>query len=273
MVAAVACGSGSSSGTQASAGAQDPGPSGSPRPLGPPALPGASGTTVVSTHFSDFVTITETNNCNGRGKLGKPCDDGNSCTFNDVCTSTGCQGTAYSCDDSNVCTDDACDGSGGCSHTNNTNPCDDGNACTLNDVCSGGVCQGTADPTCGGGGTDGGGGGTDGGMQSSTCGPTVPGCTVTSFYEDCTTPTDDDCDGLINEADPNCQDCGAFECSAEYTCGPNARCVEHCCDGAFNADEGATDCGGSCATKCQTGQTCNINFDCASGLCSGGRCT
>src|SRR5918912_4641305 len=81
--------------------------------------------------------------CKGRGSIGKACDDGNPCTFNDQCTATGCVGTPYTCDDGNACTAEACDGNGGCIFRPLTgNSCDDGNACTFGDTCSNGVCTG-----------------------------------------------------------------------------------------------------------------------------------
>ncbi|MFN2566608.1 MAG: fibronectin type III domain-containing protein, partial [Gemmatimonadaceae bacterium] len=85
---------------------------------------------------------------------------------------------------------------------------------------------------------------------------------------------DDDCDGVGEGFDPDCPlDCGAQECPSGYVCDPvTAFCVPHCNDGAWNGDEGDTDCGGSCETKCQAGQKCTINFDCASGQCVGGTC-
>lgn len=124
-----------------------------------------------------------------------PCDDLNGCTENDICGSGICQpGTEKSCDDENPCTFDFCaqgdcsyslldgeacedDGNectddtclnGLCLHSNNTNSCDDFLSCTINDTCSGGKCLGT------------------------------------NNVENCNNGLDDDCDGLIDEDDPNC---------------------------------------------------------------------
>ena len=89
--------------------------------------------------------------------------------------------------------------------------------------------------------------------------------------------TDDDCDGLPEWSDPDCQDqqidCGATECPSRYVCDIGLGfCVPHCDDGAWNGDEGDTDCGGACEAKCQTGQKCSIDFDCASGSCVANHC-
>src|SRR5262249_54585099 len=78
-----------------------------------------------------------------------PCDDGNACSTNDVCSASRCQGgPPPRCDDDNPCTDDTCDPSLGCVHTNNANACDDGDACTTNDRCSEGGCLGGPPPNC-----------------------------------------------------------------------------------------------------------------------------
>ncbi len=58
---------------------------------------------------------------------GGSCDDNELCTYNDVCKSGKCTGTAYKCDDSLWCTQDACTGKGpgpqGCKATPFSNVC------------------------------------------------------------------------------------------------------------------------------------------------------
>ena len=82
---------------------------------------------------------------------GKPCDDANACTLNDLCMQGICTGSgAPQCDDGNVCTNDGCDGKFGCVAAPNSNPCDDGNPCTQGDTCSDGVCQPGGQDLCGG---------------------------------------------------------------------------------------------------------------------------
>jgi fibronectin type 3 domain-containing protein len=119
----------------------------------------------------------------------------------------------------------------------------------------------------------------DGGFSDfSTVASALGGCVPLGATEVCFNGVaDDDCDGLpewsYSGSDPDCQvSCGAAECPAGTVCAPDGFCIAHCFDGAWNGDEGATDCGGACDAKCQTGQTCSINYDCASGLCLGGRC-
>ena len=70
------------------------------------------------------------------------CDDGDPCTYVDMCNNGACTGRAYSCDDGDPCTDDVCTGDGHCSYQPNTGACDDGNLCTGPDTCQDGVCTG-----------------------------------------------------------------------------------------------------------------------------------
>ena len=73
---------------------------------------------------------------------GAACDDGNACTYDDLCVGSACIGAPSQetdCDDQNVCTDDYCEPDSGCFNTPNAAPCDDGNICTQNS-CEAGVC-------------------------------------------------------------------------------------------------------------------------------------
>lgn len=69
------------------------------------------------------------------------CDDSNSCTLDDTCTSGACIGTPIVCSPIDECHDTQCT-NGECVQVPNTASCDDGNSCTTNDKCSNGVCQG-----------------------------------------------------------------------------------------------------------------------------------
>ena len=84
-------------------------------------------------------------------KFEGPCDDGDNCTSNDVCSGGICAGGKVDCDDGNPCTNDLCDSIKKCVHTQVTPgvACDDGLACTKNDFCNGGKCvQLPADNQC-----------------------------------------------------------------------------------------------------------------------------
>ena len=62
------------------------------------------------------------------------------------------------------------------------------------------------------------------------------------------------------------------ECPPQFYCGPNGVCVTFCGDGYWNGDEGDVDCGGSCTPRCQSGQHCWVQSDCASGRCVNDTC-
>lgn len=76
---------------------------------------------------------------------GTTCDDGQACTYGDICSSGKCKGNVDACEDGNLCTLDSCNpATGVCNHTAfNGISCDDGNACTLGTTCSETTCVGT----------------------------------------------------------------------------------------------------------------------------------
>jgi len=94
--------------------------------------------------------------------------------------------------------------------------------------------------------------------------------------EICDNGIDDDCDGLIDTADPDCSPCpftcGFDNCPPATLCNEVGCCVPYCGDGVKNGDEGDVDCGGSCDAKCCAGKTCWGNFDCINGVCLSGIC-
>ncbi len=257
----------------------------------------------------DDDNVCTADSCDGAGgcthvAISGSCDDGNPCSQNDTCIGGACKGTPYSCDDGNPCTADACDGAGGCLHTPISASCSDGNACTFGDTCSGGTCSGTAyscddgDP-CTADACDGAGGCThtfDDTCSGGTCGgayscddgdpctadacdgaggcthtpaPSCPSCPTTEI---CDNGIDDDCNGLVDWADPACAgciygDCFNDPCNRGYICDYSGCCYPHCGDGYTDGDESDVDCGGSCGANCLTGQQCSGFWDCASGVC------
>jgi hypothetical protein len=101
-----------------------------------------------------------------------------------------------------------------------------------------------------------------------------PDCQCLSEPETaCSNGVDDDCDGLTDAADPNCalMDC-TEGCPYGYGCFPDNTCHSHCEDGAPSYDESDDDCGGSDCLRCQAGRDCNTGFDCASGICVNNVC-
>ena len=78
---------------------------------------------------------------------GTVCNDGNNCTFSDVCTNGACAGTGITCAAPAVCKQaGVCNpATGVCNYANqpNSTGCNDSNSCTINDVCTNGACAGT----------------------------------------------------------------------------------------------------------------------------------
>lgn len=100
----------------------------------------------------------ECNQCERRNPQGicvpdnlKPCDDGNPCTFDDLCFGRVCRGKRDpspidpSCRECNPC--ERLNPQGKCVPDNHK-PCDDGDSCTVDDRCLGRVCRGKKDPGC-----------------------------------------------------------------------------------------------------------------------------
>jgi len=77
------------------------------------------------------------------------CDDGDKCTFGDVCKAGKCAaGSTLACDDGNACTDETCDKAKGCTTTANSAACSDASACTDGDTCKGGKCTAGKQKSC-----------------------------------------------------------------------------------------------------------------------------
>ena len=74
---------------------------------------------------------------------GTACNDGQACTYLDVCTNGICGGTPIACTD-DPCNFLTCNGTSTCTVTPKPEgtACDDGNACTAPDTCSGCICVG-----------------------------------------------------------------------------------------------------------------------------------
>jgi fibro-slime domain-containing protein len=68
------------------------------------------------------------------------CDDGDSCTIDDICIDGFCVGTEIDCTHANPCVTGMC-WHGKCEYSFNNKPCEDGDACTVGDVCHFGTCK------------------------------------------------------------------------------------------------------------------------------------
>lgn len=126
--------------------------------------------------------------------------------------------TAEDCDVGNTCTQQACV-EGRCAYTNQPGPCDDGNACTVNDACFGGICRGDPLDADGDGYVDQGCGGDD---CDDSLAAVHPGAREGPPADpSCGDGTDNDCDGLTDQAELACQgDNKVIELTAEEDLAP-----------------------------------------------------
>jgi hypothetical protein len=165
-------------------------------------------------------------------------NEGLSCPLTDKCTATAqcilgncVRSTDKLCNpDDNPCTDAICDEIKGCVQVANTADCDDGNKCTENDHCALGVCKSGAELICGDGNFCNGIETCDRGIgcvagTAVNCDDSIS-CTDDSCSNDlgrcvhawrldavegprgaanCSDGNDNDCDGLKDAADPECQ--------------------------------------------------------------------
>jgi hypothetical protein len=219
---------------------------------------------------------------------GVPCDDGDTCTAQDVCTFGECLGAARSCDDGNSCTDDSCDIlSGGCVNAPNEGACDDGNLCTMDDACVSGICTGPANPICVCNVTNDCGQFEDGDLCNGSleCGTQglcvmTPGSSVT-----CDTSQAGPCQSIVcNPQNGACEvqflangtlcndgsACTQFDlCSGGFCVGQPVMCEDHnvCTDDACDPIYG---CNFAAVTSpCDDGDLCTVNDTCDGGICVG----
>jgi hypothetical protein len=240
-------------------------------------------------------TCGDNNRCLGDGSgcansAGETCNDGDSCTRNDVCDSTGhCNGASYTCSDGLLCTADNCNGDGTCSFPvtsgncliggtcygsgtpNPSNPCQvctptssqtgwtakgngtgcsDGNACTTGDTCQGGTCHSGSAVVCAA---------LDQCHQIGTCdtntgvcsNPNAPNGTGCSDGDACT--VGDTCQG------GTCHSGSAVVCAALDQCHQIGTCDTNTgvCSNP-NAPNG---------TGCSDGDACTVGDICSGGAC------
>ncbi len=185
------------------------------------------------------------------------CDDGDACTYDDVCDGAGsCGGTAIVCTNAPGCGEQrSCNGTSTCTTSFPTtgDSCDDGDPCTYDDACDGaGGCVGIpitcndAPGACGANRACNG---------TSSCTETFPGATTScNDGEACT--YDDVCDGSggCSGTSITCND-------AAGTCGANRAC---------NGTSTCTVTFPGTGTGCNDGQLCTYNDRCnGSGACVG----
>ena len=188
----------------------------------------------------------------------KPCNDGNACTQQDLCTNGSCQGfdpvacgAPFACHDPGQC-DPA---TGTCSTPSSANgtACDDLDACTASDQCLSGACLGTPASTCTA---------LDDCHDVGACDPSSGACSnppkaVGSACDDgdaCTLT--DHCDGTGTCAGSDPVACPASDaCHEAGSCDPSTGQ----CSNPVSADDKA----------CDDGNPCTRQDFCTSGACQG----
>jgi len=190
------------------------------------------------------------------GPNADPCDDGNACTGEDRCSSTGCQGTTgVNCNDNNECTDDGCDSASGCTHDltqffksgsfYHEGPCNDGNPCTDAGTCADGQCVGGTPVVC---------------DDEDVC-------------------TDDTCeDGVGCVGTPNTAPCDdGDQCTENDLCaeGQCAGVTGLSCDDFDSCTDDACDSAAGCShthntANCNDNDECTTGDTCLDGACLGG---
>jgi hypothetical protein len=158
-----------------------------------------------------------------------PCEDGDACTENDICSNEVCvAGDAVVCDDLNDCTEDVCNFFMGCVYAAIEGACEDGDACTENDICDNGLCVSGSAVTC-----------DDSKVCTDDHCDNVDGCQFVANVEPCT--DNDKC----TENDM----CSEGECvpGAALTCEDNNSCTKDACDSdsgcSYTPLDNGTDCG------------------------------
>ncbi len=189
-----------------------------------------------------------------------PCSDGDPCTIGDACDAGLCVGRQKDCSAfDGPCNQGACDtdiGECGPQPRTDGTSCDDGQWCTETDSCQAGACVGqlrdcddgddcTAD-SCNEG--------------SQLCDYVLvprPGAEGPPGDPNCGNGADDDCDGLVDGADPNC-----LGCTSDADCDDGNPCTADSCEGLECLNSPVAD-----GTACSDGLYCTVADACNQGKC------
>ncbi len=179
------------------------------------------------------------------------CNDGDSCTEQDICKNGKCLGKkGNSCDDGNNCTADSCTKAGGCTHKAASGaPCSDGNLCTLKDKCQNGVCVSGSSKDC---------------FDTQQC--TVDSCDAKTGKCTFSKVSDGECDdGNLCTLNDKCSS-GKCKPGPAPGCSDGNTCTTDNCDPST----------GKCVhnktadgTSCDDGNACTLGDRCLDQKCSG----
>jgi hypothetical protein len=194
---------------------------------------------------------------------GTPCNDAQFCTVNDSCDGLGsCLGDARDCSGlSNQCNQGGCDDAADqcvALPVNDGSACDDGLYCTSGETCLAGNCAGS-DRDCDDGDTctlDACDEANDACDNQLIPNPNTEGVWVGGS---CTDSVDNDCDRLVDDADPDCQECqNDGDCDDSNPC-TNNTCQNNNCSISLVGN----------GTGCDDGRYCTNPDTCTDGICSG----
>lgn len=194
---------------------------------------------------------------------GTGCNDGLFCTTGDACQAGACRAgprdcsaIADACNDG-VCLEDA--DACGLQPKSDGTPCEDGLYCTMGDQCNAGACDPGGSRNCN----------DDDPCTNDSCNDDLDQCDnvlvprpgLEGPYGDntCTNQADDDCDRLIDDQDPNCQQCtGPADCNDGNPC-TGDDCVGGLCENNLLGD----------GSPCDDGLYCSEGETCQGGVCTG----
>ncbi len=191
---------------------------------------------------------------------GLVCDDGDRCTNGDACQDGECIGTMKDCSEfDRECIESVCNEvTGQCESkpVSDGTRCDDGLYCTSEDSCIDGVCAGherecddgnpCTNDTC-----------DENAMQCKNVLQPKPG--AEGGGSSCTDGEDNDCDGLTDDQDPNCN-----VCHINSDCNDNNECTTDVCNLGTCHNDPVAD-----STPCtDDGLFCNGEEKCLAGVCT-----
>ncbi len=182
---------------------------------------------------------------------GGACDDGDTCTIDDICVNGLCLGKkGAACDDGNACTLDTCDAGKGCTHQATTGElCEDGDACTLKDLCQKGVCIAGTGKQC---------------VDSQQC--TVDACEAKSGKCNFQPLDDGECDdGNLCSLNDKCKG-GKCQAGPPPPCSDGNPCTVDNCDPATGKCQHDIMAAGA---ACDDGNKCTSKSKCLGNKCTG----